>query len=288
MHAPLRHRVILSCLVAMAFLLVTAVVLRAAVPDDSQALAARVADYFSPLHAADVAVVTCNMGQFDRTRVYPMRVFAFNDSNLPDGGAFAIAGDEKARHEVRLGARMRAKFPKMSSHSIAATAAFRAFAWIDASVQVHDDGFVPWLIARLGDADAAFFYHPSRATVQDELDYCIGALEASDHPMTATSANTQRYVHSRYAREPIRAQMASYARAGFNASAFPLLAAGVFIRRNSPRVNAAFDRWLLETVRWSVQDQLSLGFVLWSSGIRVKLLPHAALIHGPHHTIEVH
>ena len=186
-----------------------------------------------------------------------------------------------------MGARMRAKFPKMSSHSIAATAAFRAYAWIDASVEVHDDGFVPWLLSHLGDADAAFFRHPSRATVQDELDYCIGALEASDHAMTATSANTQRYVQSRYAREPIRAQMASYARAGFNASAFPLLAAGVFIRRNSPRVNAAFDRWLLETVRWSVQDQLSLGFVLWSSGIRVKLLPREVLIHGPHHTIEV-
>lgn len=286
MHAPLRHRVILSCLAAMAFLLVTAVVLRVAIPDDSQALAARMANYFSPLHAADVAVVTCNMVRFDRARVYPMRVFAFNDSNLPDGGAFA--GDKTGRREVRLGARMRAKFPKMSSHSIAATAAFRAYAWIDASVQVHDDGFVPWLLGLLGDADAAFFQHPSRATVQDELDYCIGALEASDHPMTATSANTQSYVQSRYAREPIRAQMASYARAGFNASAFPLLAAGVFIRRNSPRVNAAFDRWLLETVRWSVQDQLGLGFVIWSSGIRVKLLPHASLIHGPHHTIEVH
>lgn len=119
--------------------------------------------------------------------------------------------------------------------------------WLDAAARIkaHDT------IEQLTATPAAFclFSHPERSTVEAEAKYSADALKYHGLPMAA--------------------QVAAYRAAGMPSAG--LWAAGCIVRHGVfPRFG---ERWLAEMARWGWQDQLSLPFVLWQTGLMVSPLP---------------
>jgi hypothetical protein len=268
-----RHALVLAFISGCTLLLIIHFVI-VCVNSNFEFLHALMFEYFDSLRLSQILIVTSNFGSFDRSRTYPLPVLCFNESNVQ-----TLLSQSSAQS---LGPRLVSKFPKMASHTIPVAAGYGAFVWIDSSVAVNDTRFVAWMRNQFGNADAAFFAHPSRSSVQDEIDYMLRELANEE------SSPSKSYLSVRYSAASIQQQANAYRVQGFNASAFPLLAGGIFIRRHAPHVDSMFDAWLLETIRWSPQDQISLAFVLWRHGIRIKVLPAQHLLQGPFHNLEGH
>ncbi len=177
---------------------------------------------------------------------------------------------------VELAPRLRAKYFKMCGHQVYPQAT--ALIWIDGSMEVKGPGLVDWMIGLMGDADCAFFKHEARRSVREELDFCTANIAIP-------------YQQARYGKEPMAAQVQDYERQGYDASSSGLVCCGLFIRRTTPKVNAAFEAWFIENVKWSIQDQLSLPYVAWKHKLRVVAVPNEAsesIFESAHHRLVGH
>lgn len=121
-----------------------------------------------------------------------------------------------------------------------------ASVWIDGSCEVTGGLFRAWLDGQPA-ADLIAWRHPEpRDCLYAEAVYC------QDWP--------------KYAREPIRAQTARYRAAGMPEH-FGLYAAGTLLWRHTDAARAFGAAWLAEQEAGSIQDQVSLPFLLWSQPI---------------------
>ncbi|HEY5055924.1 MAG TPA: methyltransferase domain-containing protein [Acidobacteriaceae bacterium] len=157
---------------------------------------------------------------------------------------------------LSLSPRTQSKLPKMCGFDWFPDADL--IAWVDCAYTVTTAGLAAWLIEQLGDADICLMPHPDRSRLADELSFMTQRMAAGDP-----------YLVSRYADEPMAEQVSSYLSvSGFEDSW--LAAAGCFVYRNTPALQAAMKDWLLECIKWSSQDQLSLPITLHRHGIRPK------------------
>ena len=148
-----------------------------------------------------------------------------------------------------------------------------ASVWMDGSAHIRDGRFAALVRQILVEDELVLWEHPEdRDCLYQEAAHC--------------------YSWSRYAGEPLREQVAAYREAGMPEH-FGLWAAGCIARRHTPAMRALGEAWLEENRRWSIQDQISLPYLLWRSGIRpgsfgvdqlendlVDWMPHAGEIRG--------
>lgn len=128
--------------------------------------------------------------------------------------------------------------------------------WLDAAARLVDGDSLERLLEWAAGAAIAQWPHPSRRCLFDEAD---------------VSATVAKYAHQNLA-----GQTSAYAAAGMPRR-FGLWATGVIVRNHvaGGALEIFGDRWLVETHRWSDQDQVSEPFVLWQTGHRPADLPHA-------------
>ena len=150
--------------------------------------------------------------------------------------------------------------------------------WIDGSIHVRDGAFVEHVRALLTEHDLVLTDHPEdRDCLYEEAAHC------HDWP--------------KYREDPVLAQVADYRRMGMPEH-FGLWAAGTIARQHTDRVRGFGDVWLAEMERWSIQDQVSLPYVLWRDEIEFTtfgfdqldnrffdLLPHAQEIRDHRRTV---
>lgn len=211
------------------------------------------------LNPSNVAIVTAVTGSID---------------NIPGTDlANRIIYDETHRPLLYprrdLNQRLRSKYFKMCTHWLHPK--FSSYIWADGTFTIKA-GIVEWLIAKLGDADCAFFKHPHRSTIKQESDFVLDKIKHGD-----------AYLKIRYGNESMAEQVDAYVADGFPLNLTALLAGGLFIRRNSEKVNAAFDHWFVENVKWTIQDQLSLPYILWKHNLTVVRMDGSLLFAGPYH-----
>lgn len=114
--------------------------------------------------------------------------------------------------------------------------------WLDAACQIIDPGFSDWIDAHPA-ADLTAWAHPEpRDCLYAEATYC------QDWP--------------KYARWPIRKQTAHYRAMGMPEH-FGLWACGALLWDDTDAARAFGEAWLHEQHAWSIQDQISLPFLLW-------------------------
>jgi len=190
-----------------------------------------------------VALITACYGNYDPVR------------DLPDGHGFdeAICVTDRAdlvgegwspfvewRDEHP---RMAAKRPKMLPWLYTDC---DAAVWLDASFQVTGTTMRPWVDKHLARDDFVAWAHPEgRICLWQEAQACW------DFP--------------KYRDQPIRQQAEHYLREGMPQH-WGLFAAGTLgwvFTKEAKRLGGA---WYREQQRWTVQDQISLPFLLWSSG----------------------
>jgi hypothetical protein len=136
--------------------------------------------------------------------------------------------------------RLAAKHPRMMPFDFVDT---DVAVWLDAAFAVVGDGFAEFCLDSLADKDLIAWQHPeNRNCLYQEATYC------QDWP--------------KYASQPIREQTAHYRAEGMT-EGFGLWACGTLVWRNSESAKEVGQAWLYENKRWSIQDQVSLPYVLW-------------------------
>lgn len=151
-------------------------------------------------------------------------------------------------------ARLSAKAAKVLPHSVLGDR-YDVSIWIDGSIQILRSSFAETLVASTRETGFAALRHPDRTCVYDEL----------------RAAQSGPAAH-KYRGQPVQEQVEAYRAAGYP-DAFGLLAGGVIARdMRNPTAREISERWWVEINTWSLQDQLSLPFVLWSLGARATVL----------------
>lgn len=193
----------------------------------------------------EVAIISANLGNFDKEQTVVRQTVGFDhivytDENFPP-------------RSQSMSPRLQARIPKMFSWEMAP--GYDYYIWVDSSCNVTNEGAIQWFIDQLGSADAAFFKHPNRNTVQEEADYLKKRL-----------AKNCPYITPRYKGERIDDQLAVVDE---NAE---LLASTAFIYRDTIRARDLLTIWWLHTSLYHSIDQLSLPHAIKSSGAEVDII----------------
>ncbi|HTV77205.1 MAG TPA: methyltransferase domain-containing protein [Steroidobacteraceae bacterium] len=210
-----------------------------------------------------ICIVSANLGGIDVSARLPPQV-------LPAGWEleFKCFGDQDLPpRPLSLSPRMQSKYPKMCAFEWFADADL--IAWLDSSFTVTTSGLAAWLIEKLGDGDFCLMPHVARRNVGEELAF-----------MTQLMASGDPYLVSRYGGEPMAEQVATYLADG-NFRDEWLSANGCFVYRNTPKNHALLKDWLLECIRWTSQDQLSLSYVMHRHGVVPRWMD-CSLWNSPH------
>ena len=195
-----------------------------------------------------VAVISANLGGIDdgveilhptqkMDSGYEVEFFHLTDENFPP------------RHKA-LHPRLQAKIPKMLGYEL--YPGFDYYIWMDGNFNLVTENSVMEFVRSCQGFDACFFVHPYRKTVNDEFEFMLNNLDED------------RYLQNRYHNEYIKEQQQIYSTLeGFNDQM--LFAFGSFIYSKSLIEKQEFNilqQWFYHNSRYSVQDQLSLPYIL--------------------------
>lgn len=123
-----------------------------------------------------------------------------------------------------------------------------AAVWLDASFEITSPGFADWTRAHLERADFTAWIHPERR---------IDITDEAEVSMTLPKYQGMR----------IREQAAHYKAEGFP-DLWGLFACGTLGWVFTEETRALGEAWLEECRVWSPQDQISLPYLLWRTGMR--------------------
>ena len=210
-----------------------------------------------------VIILTANLGGFD-TPVDPVEQTVaadfrrFTDENFPP-----ITG---------LTPRLQYRIPK--THAWQMVPDYDYYIWLDGSASFQREDCVRWFLNQLGNGDIAFFKHPHRGTIKQEVEYIEEHLEQK-----------KPYITSRYNGGLHREFLTAIQREGY--PDHTLYASTAFIYRNTPRVQRALANWWGQGSRWFTCDQVQLPYILWRDKLDVRVLDEP-LYEAEHLTLGNH
>ena len=196
-----------------------------------------------------VALITACYGAYDPIRPLPAD-HGFDDAVLVTDVPAEVDGwrvvVEPSDEHPRLAAKRAKMMPWLYTDCDAAV-------WLDASFEVVDGHFSKWVWPLLITDDFIVWAHPEgRIGIEQEAQICWDWPKYRDYDM--------------------REQLAHYQAEGMPEK-WGLFACGTIGWRFTPEAKALGEAWYAENVRWSVQDQVSLPYVLWSMGKKFGLWP---------------
>jgi len=190
-----------------------------------------------------VALITAIYGGHDKPKPLPLE-HGFDEAILvSDSGELSAEGwTSRAVPRGAMSPRLASKLPKMQPFDyVDADIAV----WLDGSFSIDGPGFRDFCVDSLADYDLVTWAHPDREK-RDCL--YLEALECQHWP--------------KYNDYPIPAQTAHYRAEGMP-EGFGLWACGTIAWRNTPEAREFGRLWLIENMRWSIQDQVSLPYLVW-------------------------
>jgi hypothetical protein len=157
--------------------------------------------------------------------------------------------------------RLRAKMPKMLQWS--EFPGYDYYIWVDSKLRIDNPKAAESLVEACLGKDACFFRHSARASIRLELEHVVDNLN-----------NGSQYIIDRYAGEDMAGQVSSYL-ADPNFVDHSLFECGAFVYSSrvvqNPDLNL-FKEWFYHNCIWSVQDQLSLPYLLQKFGVNYGIL----------------
>ena len=210
-----------------------------------------------------IVILSANVGGIDAHATHDPQM-------LPSGWTMShIHFDDSTicARPLSLSPRMQAKVFKMCGFDYASDADL--IIWLDSVYIISSADFVSWMVEQLGTGDICLMRHNVRSSIAAELAYT-----------TKEILKGNSYFTTRYAGEPMAEQVASY----LADDAFKdehLAAAGCFIYRNTKNMRAMLKDWMVECMKWTCKDQLSLPYVLHKHGIIPRWLNYS-VFNCPH------
>jgi len=139
------------------------------------------------------------------------------------------------------------------------------YIWMDSTISMYRTDVIDYAIDRIGDADICLFKHPEYSTIKEELDLINDWM-----------GNGNKYLINRYEGERCNEQVAYY----LNDKEYvddTLFATGCFIYSKKLVENRNYNlmkEWFYHNCYWSVQDQLSLPYLVSKMKINYKLFDY--------------
>ena len=160
---------------------------------------------------------------------------------------------------------MAAKYYKVQSHRIGFLKKYDYFIWLDGSIRLKEN-FVSNVLELINNNyELINFKHSARANVKDELEFSI--------------------FFQKYKNQNLTHQYESY-------KLFPdnmgLYENGLFIRKNTNKINKLFNDWWVEILKFSYQDQISYPFVLWKNNITPDYIINDNVFNNSKYCFVVH
>jgi hypothetical protein len=158
--------------------------------------------------------------------------------------------------------RLRAKIPKMivwEDHP-----GYDYYIWLDSRFSILDESAVERLVDECINKDVCFFKHCGRTSVKQEVDFVLELMK-----------NGNKYLLDRYKGERMKEQVDYY----YEDSTWKdtiLFECGIFIYSKKIVENKMYNvmkEWFYHNCLWSVQDQLSLPYLVHKFNINYGVLP---------------
>lgn len=202
-----------------------------------------------------VAIITANLGSFDPIAEYvpqsiPVDVHRFTDENFPP-------------RINSMTPRLQARIPKCFGWQFCPGYDF--YIWVDASCSLQHPDSAWWFVEQCKGYDAAFFLHPDRRTIKDEATFIKKRI-----------AEGNSYLTSRYAGEFLDDQLA-HIQGDPRYVDNTLFASTAFVYRDTPAMRTALISWWFHISRYHSVDQVSLPYVLKSTGASFRCIPDSYL-----------
>lgn len=147
---------------------------------------------------------------------------------------------------------MCAKYYKIQTHAIDILKDYDFYIWIDGSIFLRRE-FVTLMVKLFKQ------YAPPLVSFKHSARNSVGAEFLESVNM------------NKYRAQPLTQQYKTYVNENFPDN-LGLFENTVMIKKNCDTVNKAFDMWWEHNVKYSYQDQISLPFILWKSGLGKPLL----------------
>lgn len=196
-----------------------------------------------------VVVLTCILGNFD-TPVDPM------PQNMPF--VFHRWTDEDFPPITGLTPRFQYRIPKMLGWQM--FPGYDYYIWLDGAVTFKRPDCIDYYLSQLGDADMAFFKHPTRRNVRQEVAHIEEHLQLG-----------KPYITTRYKNGLHREQLEEM----FRDPTFKdnkLWASTGFIYRNTEEVRDALTDWWLHQARYFTCDQVVLPYIVYKHKLKVNTM----------------
>jgi len=199
-----------------------------------------------------IAIITAIFGDYDLVKPVPL---GFDEAVLVSDKP--IKSDwENVVVSTSLSPRLAAKIPKFRPDMFVSSS---KSVWIDSSMSDPTGYLHQASLTALLQNDFVVFPHPERSSVREEVPV---SLELP-----------------KYFGLPISAQFESYQAKGFPDN-IGLWAATVIARNHTEQIAQLGSAWFLENSLWTIQDQISLPYLVWKYRISVGTY-NAHLWNGP-------
>lgn len=200
-----------------------------------------------------VLVLSAKMGSNSHNKMVPQigvdaKHIRLNDLNYPTRA--------KSMHPRLVG-----KVPKMLGWELYPD--YDYYVWVDGSFDIVNPNMVSSFLTLIQDKDLLLYSHPSRSCIWDEYEFCSVSMKSGN-----------QYLLDRYEHENMETQYDLYL-SNEDFVDDKLFAAGVFMYSKKLVENKEHNvmkEWFYHNCLYSVQDQLSLPYLLWKFNVSYNVI----------------
>ena len=198
-----------------------------------------------------IAVISANLGNFDSVKSHikqsvPYDYFLFTDENFPP-------------RNKTMTPRLQAKIPKCFAWQM--VPGYDYYLWIDGALTLSDKDSLKHFLDNIQGYDLVALKHHKRSSIRQEVKFIRQKLKKQSN-----------YHGARYNNELLEEQYRVVGDDKDYVDDF-LLIGGVFLYRNTLKVQGALKEWWYHITRFHVLDQFSFAYVMKKAGLKIKILP---------------
>jgi len=209
-----------------------------------------------------IAVITANIGGFDKCNAMPEQDIAFDRYYIDDANCPYPA--------YKIDNRMKAKIFKMLGHKI--WPEYDVYVWIDGNIRVKAGNFISRIVNTMEGGDVVISNHSERSSVYEEANFIYTELKKG-----------HKYLRARYSGDLIMDEVKSYGE-GLKG----LYWCGCFARLNNEKVNKAFDDWYIDNTLWSYFDQNSFVYEMHKHQLKLNIIEWGDYYKNEHYGFTDH
>jgi hypothetical protein len=201
-----------------------------------------------------VAVLSANLSEFD----VPIEHVKQNIPDDVEEIAYHRFTDKNFPPIIGLTPRLQYRIPKLYGWDM--FPGYDVYIWYDASMSLRHPDSVKWLLEKLGDKDMAFFKHPWRHSIEEEVNHIEAYLQKGNE-----------YIMSRY-KNGLHKEQLEMIKEDEDYIDDHLFASTVFVYRQNEVAVETLKQWWYYQSRYFTCDQVALPYVAYAVGAEVSTI----------------